>query len=64
MMYGEFGINRNIYTGSEGYTETLYWLYFIKREVDVEAMSLDELVRLHDFLGKYLEDLKKEGGAE
>ena len=57
-MNDEFSINKTVSTGSEGNSRTIYWLYFEKHGMDIEEMSLDEIIRLNAFLTAYI---NKEG---
>lgn len=58
-MNDEFSINKIISIGSEGSSQTLFWLYFENHGMAIEEMSRDVIIRLHAFLTAYI---NKEGG--
>lgn len=60
-MNDEFMISKNIMIGSEGSSQTLYWLYLVKKGRDIEELSMDEIIRLNAFLTAYI---NKEGGTK
>nr|DAJ56299.1 MAG TPA: hypothetical protein [Caudoviricetes sp.] len=60
-MNDEFIINKTVSTGSEGGSQTLYNLYLQNHDVEIEEMSMDEIIRLDAFLATCI---KKEGGTK
>lgn len=60
-MNDEFMINKNVMVGSEGNSQTLYWLYLEKLGTEVPEMSFEEIKRLSVFLNKYIE-IEEKGG--